>query len=338
MNRDYTNEIIAAIAAVALLAFAVTFSILLAVVDNESRAESGTIVAVVPSEPGTGVDTNVDAVVEPTATRTPRPTNTEEPTGTDEPTATRTLRPTNTEEPTTTHTPRPTNTEEPTGTDEPTATRTPRPTNTEEPTETDEPTATRTPRPTNTPEPTTTNALILEENQTLGIIVTPTPCVGRTDWVVYRVHPIDTLEGIAESVGTTVDVLLDGNCLLDAESFEAGLELHVPRLPEWIPIGCLSSSVIIESPVPGEQITVNFAVVGTVNVADQSFYRLEIRPDDAIVYQTLVRSREVVVGGVLGEVVRDDYDNGLYWLRVVAVDKQASIPSDGVCTIPVRFE
>ncbi len=304
MNRDYTNEIIAAIAAVALLAFAVTFSILLAVVDNESRAESGTIVAVVPSEPGTGVDTNVDAVVEPTATRTPRPTNTEEPTGTDEPTAT----------------------------------RTPRPTNTEEPTETDEPTATRTPRPTNTPEPTTTNALILEENQTLGIIVTPTPCVGRTDWVVYRVHPIDTLEGIAESVGTTVDVLLDGNCLLDAESFEAGLELHVPRLPEWIPIGCLSSSVIIESPVPGEQITVNFAVVGTVNVADQSFYRLEIRPDDAIVYQTLVRSREVVVGGVLGEVVRDDYDNGLYWLRVVAVDKQASIPSDGVCTIPVRFE
>lgn len=112
--------------------------------------ETQTAFAVIQTKAGIKVADN--GAVQPTDTKTPRPTNTIKPT------VTKTLRPTNTVMPTDTRTPRPTNTvkpaaiktSRPTNTVKPTATKTPRPTNTVKPT------STKTPRPTNTVQPTVT--------------------------------------------------------------------------------------------------------------------------------------------------------------------------------------
>jgi LysM repeat protein len=57
------------------------------------------------------------------------------------------------------------------------------------------------------------------------------PCVPRTDWPTVVVVQGDTLYGIALRVNSTVDDLVQANCLADANTIEVGQRLYVPNAP-----------------------------------------------------------------------------------------------------------
>lgn len=64
---------------------------------------------------------------------------------------------------------------------------------------------------------------------------TPAPtvsnCVPTTYWPVYTVQAGDTLSVIATLSGTTVQQLVQANCLTNPDAIFAGQRLYVPRLP-----------------------------------------------------------------------------------------------------------
>jgi LysM repeat protein len=58
-----------------------------------------------------------------------------------------------------------------------------------------------------------------------------TPCIPNNTWPIYRVQPGDTLSGIAQRSGTTVDVLAGANCLSNVDIISVGQALRVPVNP-----------------------------------------------------------------------------------------------------------
>ncbi len=114
----------------------------------------------------------------------------------------------------------------PTATHTATATETPSQTPTPTPTATvsatPSPTGTSSPTPSNTPPQTLTPAM-----------VAPTGCVPTAPegWIEYNIRQGDTLSALAANTGTTVDELLDVNCIDDPRSLRVGQELLLPRQP-----------------------------------------------------------------------------------------------------------
>jgi LysM repeat protein len=96
-----------------------------------------------------------------------------------------------------------------------TATMTPRPTFTATPPPTATPTATMTPAPTSTPTATPEPTL------------TPTPEVEVTP-TLYDVASGDTLGGIADAYGVTIEALMEANGISNASLISVGQELVIP--------------------------------------------------------------------------------------------------------------
>lgn len=314
------------------------------------------------------------ATNEPTETSEPTETATEEPTetATDEPTETATDEPTDTLEPTETATDEPTDTPEPTKTDidEPTATI--EPTDTPEPTETatDEPTETAIPTdtstPTNTPIPTST-ATATSSGYT-GIIPTlpPSPTVAPLDdptrtpascelprgWTTYTVQPGDTLFAISLATNSSVDELRFANCIDDIDNITAGEQVFVPVAPvrpvsTIVPsgirqglavVGCTSPATQITSPIAAQRVSGSFTLYGTATRPDFQYYKIEVRPDFASIYNFYSDSQTQVVNGVLGQINANLFGPGLHWVRLSLVDIRGSIANDAICEIPMIFE
>lgn len=81
-----------------------------------------------------------------------------------------------------------------------------------------------------------TDDLVLEETRSIADLGTSTPvsdgCTAAySDWHLYTVESGDSLQSIASSTGSSVEQLLQENCLEDPGSIHAGLMLRVPSLP-----------------------------------------------------------------------------------------------------------
>jgi len=72
------------------------------------------------------------------------------------------------------------------------------------------------------------------------------PCQIPTGWVQYRVVSGDTLSAIARRTGTTVNQLVTGNCLSNANAIEAGWVLYVPNV--IVPTATTGSTVCTLTP------------------------------------------------------------------------------------------
>jgi LysM repeat protein len=130
-------------------------------------------------------------------------------------------------------------------------------------------------------------------------VITPTPadmtgCTVRSDWPTYEVQPGDNLTGIAQSIGTTVDVLMVANCLQNPDQLNRGQILYVPSFDDCPHNLMTATGTNFVSLTPylsfegncyqlqdGASITVSFpgAPAGTVEV---TFYRTSsntMRPD-----------------------------------------------------------
>lgn len=320
MQRDIGNEVVVAIVAIGALALIVMFAVILSL----SGVETGDITTTRQAEVLTATATPLP----PTAllTKTPIVAATRRP-----PSPTPALSAT----PTATHTP----------TFTPSATWTP--SDTPSPTHTPTPTATHTPRPTETsgirPTPTGT----LTAAPPIGGITTV--CTLQPGWVAYTVRQNETLSTIARSVGSTLVSLQRANCLEDANQIYAGQVILVPRLPVapvLTPVltaapgaqlaveGCTAPSTQITNLTPGQRISGVFTVRGTASADNFIYYKIEVRPDFAEVFNFFSRSETPVVNGDLATIDPTIFGAGLHWIKLTVISDTHQTP----CVIPVIFQ
>ena len=187
-------------------------------------------------------------------------------------------------------------------------------------------------------------------------------CTSPDDWSNYIVQVGNTLFSIAQAVRSTVSELRDANCLPNANQIIVGDVLFVPNSPAQpvqtnVPtdsstvvnpvtgasglysLGCTSPAVQITSPAIGQQVSGIFTVSG-IATYDSAFgyYRLEIRPDEAVTFSFYARSETPVVGGALGQIDTGLFSSGLYWLRLTVVDATGNIRDDATCVIPIIID
>jgi LysM repeat protein len=327
--------------------------------------ETPTLIAPSETPTPTATETPTFTLVPPTETPTDTPTDVSTetytptiPTPTDTLTSTVTLVPTSTDIPTTTFTftPTPTDTATLTATFTPTATPT------------DTSTATQTATATDSPTPTFTPVLDIGFQPTptfpqVDILLTPTPSLTSVptlppaqdfclavpqDWVIYTVQEGNTLLAIAQAANTTVLDLLRVNCLSDADSITAGMEIYVPRAPvnlvatglppaTFVPSALCydTESVQISAPTIGQQVSGIITIIGTATLPDFRYYRIDIRYPDSDTYEFLTAFNVPIVDGVLGQLDTQTLDNGLYWLRLSVVNRSGNVPFNAICSVPV---
>ncbi len=376
MQRDVGNEVIVAIIVVGVLAFALTFGIILSLsnsnADSAGTAQSNVATAAAADITETAAlatadetdqvteeveDTEIPltATTRPatasataTETRTPVPTHTDTPTASPTPTLTLTL--TRTTAPTLTSTLSPTATKTPTPV--PTDTRTP----TSSPTPTLTLTLTRTTAPTltqtRTPAPISTSTSTVTPVPQATITATPVfdVCIAPFGWVVYETRAGDTLASVATAVGITADELRVANCLGVVSDFQPATRLYVPRVPAGLtqPVlpgpddflaaeGCTQPGTVIVSPSPGQRLRGMVVLRGSASADNFAYYRIEVRSDAVDVFNFYARSEQPVINDVLGSIDTRLFGPGLHWIRVSVVDKTGGT-SVTPCTIPVFFD
>jgi outer membrane biosynthesis protein TonB len=370
MQRDIGNEVIVAIVVVSVLAFALTFGIIISL----SNTNAGTVV-----QSNVATDAPSETIV-PSVTDGPTdaPTATDEPT--DEPTATDA--PTNvataTDEPTDEPTDTPEPTDAPTATDQPTEinepaktvevgvasvpsdTPTTAPTVTLTQTRASQPTATFTASATVTRTPTKAPTVAQTSTAAATLMRTPTStgqsvvsstspttvsvCIAPFGWVVYQVRPGDTMVSIAQLTGSTVDGLRASNCLASINQIREGDRLYVPGVPAVEPSvsglevqGCTDGSTQISGPDPGDRVRGSFTLVGTAAQSNFAYYQIEIRPDTSNTFNFYARSVNPVVDGILGTIDLRVYGTGLHWVRLSIVNDGGMVTTRP-CAIPLYFE
>lgn len=80
--------------------------------------------------------------------------------------------------------------------------------------------------------PTVTAISNVDNSQTSSVQVqNQVSCNPRTDWKTYYVVAGDTLANLANLTGTSVDNIVQGNCLTDADVIQVGQALYLPTLP-----------------------------------------------------------------------------------------------------------
>lgn len=369
MRRDIGNEVIVAIAAVAMIAFALAFAILLALTSNDAASEANVTESAV-AESNAGYEETPAVTVLYTSPEA-QEALTEEPTSTAE---------VNTETATTTPsftlTPSPTETasatvtasftieaspiielpgDEATETPEaesptPTVTDIP-PSPTPRPSRTPRPTATMThtpsPSPTEVP-PSPTSSPTMTATQPPP---TPTlePCTAPPSWETYTVQSGNTLDSIARAVGSSIAELQEVNCLQSAAEIAAGKTLLVPRLPlspvatslpavvlpstPLIAQGCSDRARII-GPIPAQNLMGEFQVFASTNISGFDYYTIEIRPGSIEDYGLFLQSTELPPDSVFARIDARYYDKGLHWLRFSVYDKSGKVFS---CEVPLFF-
>ncbi len=325
MQRNVSGEITAAVLLVLLLGVVGLSAVLLATV-SDGRATPAAV-AVSP----------VTVVVVVTET----PSSNEQVTATDTPTATQTDTPTQMASATRTATE--------------TLTPTPSVTNTDAPTRTDTPTQTESA----TPSPTETATMTPTQHPTATASASDRLVSSRCDrprgWAIYTVERGSTLFSIARAVDSTVGELRTVNCLSNVDNIIAGQTLFVPRLPDG-PVktsvpralppnvgglgrqGCTDAQSVVSAPRPGQRVSGSFDVYGSAYLDEMTFqyYKLEVRPDFADVYNFYSRSEQAVENGRLGHINADLFDDGVHWVRLVVVDKTGNFIEP--CVIPVIFD
>ncbi len=78
------------------------------------------------------------------------------------------------------------------------------------------------------------------------------------------------------------------------------------------------------------------AVRGTATLPNFSFYKLEVRSDDAPVWNNFKLSNQQVTDGLLGTLDTSLFAPGVYWIQLTVVDNTGNIPVLP-CAIRVHF-
>ncbi len=70
-----------------------------------------------------------------------------------------------------------------------------------------------------------------------GIVATQAPsggngsCVAPANWVQYTVEAGDSIGALADATGTTIQAVVNANCLADPDTLYVGQVIYLPRSP-----------------------------------------------------------------------------------------------------------
>lgn len=354
MRRDFGNEIVVAISAVAIVAFALAFAILLAISSRGNEPASQNVADSNIGMETLGSETTLDILststksLPPTTLSPATQTNTARAvTATSDATSTPrqrlatptpTLVSTNTVVPTVVEA----LSDPPSPTNQPSATFTVTPSLTPSRTSSPTPSSTATLTPTFSATPTAT------ESPTM----TPTaePCARPQGWVDYVVQDGDTLFALAQAIPYPLAELRDVNCLQTSLGLAFGQVVFVPRLPSepvatTVPAilsqrrvlaqGCENGRAQIVVPLTFQQVTGLVDIVGTADDSQLAFYKIEVRPDAINNYEQYLVATDPVYNGVLGTLNTHLFDNGLHWIRLALYDDTSR--ELAYCAVPVFF-
>jgi hypothetical protein len=100
--------------------------------------------------------------------------------------------------------------------------------------------------------------------------------------------------------------------------------------------GCIPGQIVITAPRPGQEVSGTVDLVGTVNVANMGFYKIEIAPQGNDTWSTIFAGQNTIKDDSLGQWITTELTPGDYRLRLVVTDNQGqALPP---CVVPVRIK
>jgi len=117
----------------------------------------------------------------------------------------------------------------------------------------------------------------------------------------------------------TVDLLTTPTGTISAD-MAATLDARPTPQSEDFSEGCVPEKRIIDSPVPGENLSGIVDLVGTVDVPNFGFYKFEISPSGSENWSPIYAGREIIKDDVLGRIDTGTLTPGDYRLRLVVTN------------------
>ncbi|MCP4139406.1 MAG: hypothetical protein GY755_03795 [Chloroflexi bacterium] len=117
----------------------------------------------------------------------------------------------------------------------------------------------------------------------------------------------------------TVDLLVTPTGTISAELAATIAARPLPESEDFSE-GCVPAQVIIDSPVPGENLRGIVDLVGTVDVQKFGFYKFEVSPAGEENWSTVYAGRDVIRDDTLGRLDTGELIPGDYQLRLVVTD------------------
>lgn len=117
----------------------------------------------------------------------------------------------------------------------------------------------------------------------------------------------------------TVDLLTTPTGTISAD-MAATLDARPTPQSEDFSEGCVPEKRIIDSPVPGENLSGIVELVGTVDVPNFGFYKFEISPSGSENWAPIYAGREIIKDDVLGRIDTGTLTPGDYRLRLVVTN------------------
>lgn len=107
-----------------------------------------------------------------------------------------------------------------------------------------------------------------------------------------------------------------------------------PAEAEFAASGCIPGQIEINSPGSGQEINGVVELLGTADIPNFGFYKIELKRPDELVWLTLQAGNRAVQGGKLGDWDTRRLTPGEYQIGLVVVDNQARLSPP--CVVQVR--
>ena len=117
----------------------------------------------------------------------------------------------------------------------------------------------------------------------------------------------------------TIDLLTTPTGTISAE-LAATLDARPTPQSADFSEGCVPEKRIIDSPVPGQNLSGIVDLVGTVDVPEFGFYKFEISPAGQETWSPIYAGREIIRNDVLGRIDTGSLTPGDYRLRLVVTN------------------
>jgi hypothetical protein len=101
--------------------------------------------------------------------------------------------------------------------------------------------------------------------------------------------------------------------------------------------GCVPGQIEINNPATGQDVNGVVEILGTADIENFGFYKLELKRPDELTWQTLQAGNRVVQAGKLGDWDTRRLNPGEYQLGLVVVDNQARLSAPCVVQVSVSL-
>lgn len=131
----------------------------------------------------------------------------------------------------------------------------------------------------------------------------------------------------------TVDLLVTPTGTISAEMAATIAARPAPQSEDYSE-GCIPGEIIVDSPLPGENLSGIVEIIGTVDIPKFGFYKFDISPVGEESWATIYAGREVIHDDILGRLDTSELISGDYQLRLLLTDNTGiALPP---CIVEIR--